>query len=79
MMMKRTVKMLEKIAMVNLEDRTLQQLVDMFEETTIINEEEICSVRGWLMDEIEKRNPKGFDKWLDLEEPEDKELRNYVL
>lgn len=71
--------MLEEIAMRSLEDRTLQQLVDMFEETTIINEEEICTVRGWLMDEIEKRNPKGFDKWLDLEEPDDKELRKYVL
>lgn len=77
--MERTVEMLEKIARESLEGRTLQQLVDMFEETTMIDEDEIYSVRGWLMDEIEKRNPKGFDKWLDLEEPEDKELRKYVL
>jgi hypothetical protein len=77
--MRRTIKMLESIAKKSLEDRTLEQLVDMFEETTIINEDEIYSVRIWLLDEIEKRNPKGFDKWLDLEEPEDKELRKYVL
>lgn len=77
--MGRTIKMLESIAKKSLEDRTLEQLVDMFEETTIINEDEIYSVRIWLLDEIEKRNPKGFDKWLDLEEPEDKELRKYVL
>lgn len=77
--MRRTIKMLESIAKKNLEDRTLEQLVDMFEETAKIDEDGIYDVRGWLMDEIEKRNPKGFDEWLDLEEPEDKELRKYVL
>lgn len=77
--MERTIEMLESIAKKNLESRTLEQLVDMFEETTTINEEEVYSVRGWLMDEIEKRNQIGFDKWLDLEEPEDEELRKYVL
>lgn len=78
-MMKRTIEMLESIAKKNLESRTLEQLVDMFEETTKINEEEVYSVRGWLMDEIEKRNQIGFNKWIDLEEPEDEELRKYVL
>lgn len=77
--MERTIEMLESIAKKNLESRTLEQLVDMFEETTKINEEEVYSVRGWLMDEIEKRNQIGFNKWLDLEEPEDEELRKYVL
>lgn len=77
--MRRTIKMLELIAKKNLEGRTLEQLVDMFEETAKIDEDGIYDVRGWLMDEIEKRNPKGFDEWLDLEEPEDKELRKYVL
>ena len=78
-MMERTIEMLESIAKKDLGSRTLEQLVDMFEETTTINEEEVYSVRGWLMDEIEKRNQIGFDKWLDLEEPEDEELRKYVL
>lgn len=78
-MMERTIEMLESIAKKNLESRTLEQLVEMFEETTKINEEEVYSVRGWIMDEIEKRNQTGFNKWLDLEEPEDEELRKYVL
>lgn len=77
--MRRTIEILESIAKKNLEERTLKQLVDMFEETATIDEDGIYNVRGWLMDEIEKRNPKGFDEWLDLEEPEDKELRKYVL
>lgn len=77
--MRRIIKMLESIAKQNLEDRTLEQLVDMWEETTIIDEDGVFAVRGWLMDEIEKRNPKGFNEWLDLEDPEDKELRKYVL
>lgn len=77
--MRRTIKMLELIAKKNLEGRTLEQLVDMFEETAKIDEDGIYDVRDWLMDEIEKRNPKGFDEWLDLEEPEDKELRKHVL
>lgn len=31
------------------------------------------------MDEIEKRNPDGFDKWLDSKDPEDNTLRKYIL
>ena len=63
-----------------LKTMSLERLVELFESTT---EGEIdvptATVRGWLMDEIESRNPEGFDKWLDLEEPEDSELRKYVL
>lgn len=36
-------------------------------------------LRGWLMDEIEKRYPKGFDAWLDQEAPEDSDLRRFCL
>lgn len=31
------------------------------------------------MDEIMKRNPEGFDKWLDSDYPADSELRKFVL
>ena len=31
------------------------------------------------MDEIERRNPDGFDAWLDQDSPEDQDLRRYVL
>lgn len=77
--MNKTVEMLEAIARKSLESRTLEQLVDMWEETETISENEIYAVRGWLMDEIEKRNSKGFDEWLSLEEPKDEDLRKYVL
>lgn len=36
---------------------------------------EVAMVRGWLMDEIEKRWPEGFDKWIDSE---DGILTNYI-
>ena len=31
------------------------------------------------MDELEKRNPEAFDKWIDSEECDDYELRNYMM
>ena len=53
-----------------LANMTTEKLIEMFELTTNMNDENIPTVRGWLMDEIEKRNPDGFDKWLDSEDPE---------
>jgi len=26
---------------------------------------ELPTVRGWIMDEIERRDPEGFERWLD--------------
>ena len=61
-----------------LKTRTLEELVTDFESTTDIINENIYSVRGLLMNEIQKRNPDGYDKWLD-DFREDSELRNFVL
>ena len=61
-----------------LKKMTMEQLLDQWELTTNVNDENISIVRGWLMDEIESRNPVGFDAWLDSENCEDHELRNYV-
>ena len=58
---------------------TLKQLVEQFELTESMNDKNIPTVRGWLMDEIESRNPEGFDAWLDSENCCDSELRKYVL
>lgn len=58
---------------------TLEKLVTLFEMTTDLNDENTPTVRGWLMEAIEQKNPEGFDKWLDSEACEDSELRNYVL
>ena len=35
-------------------------------------------LRGWCMDEIEKRYPAGFDEWLDSDAL-DSELRRYCI
>ena len=65
-------------AMEILKSRTLEELVNDFEATTDNNDSSIYEVREWLMKEIERRNPEGYDKWLD-DFREDNELRNFVL
>lgn len=30
---------------------------------------ELPIVRGWLMDELEARDPEGFDEWMDSDDP----------
>jgi hypothetical protein len=65
--------------MVNLEKMTTEKLCELFELTGTMSDENIPTVRGWLMDEIMKRNPEGFDKWLDSDYPADSELRKFVL
>lgn len=61
-----------------LKSMTTEKLCELFELTTNMNDENIPTVRGWLMDEIAERNPEGFDKWID-EDAEDHNLRKYVL
>lgn len=57
---------------------TLADLLDEWELTSKTNNPEIYTVRGWLMDELESRNPEAFDKWLDSDEPTDEMLREYM-
>ena len=64
--------------MPDLSKMSTEKLVELFCLTSSMNDENIPTVRGWLMDEIEKRNPEGFDKWLD-EDAEDENLSKYVL
>ena len=64
--------------MINLKQMSLSQLLDLWELTETNNDINIYDVRGWLMDEIKSRNPAGVDAWLDQEEPEDKQLREFV-
>ena len=45
--------------------RTTEQLVNDFELTDNINDVNISSGRGWIMDELEKRDSEAFDKWID--------------
>lgn len=44
---------------------SVKSLVEQFELTNEVTGENVSVVRGWLMDELEKRDPKAFDKWID--------------
>ena len=44
---------------------TTEKLIEQFELTELVSDENISTVRGWLMDELEKRNPEAFDKWIE--------------
>lgn len=39
--------------------------------------QEVATVRGWLMDEIEKRFPEEFDLWMECCE-EDDDIRKFI-
>lgn len=61
-----------------LSNATLADLLDEWELTSKINDPAIPTVRGWLMDELESRNPEGFNAWLDQDEPYDEDLREFM-
>ncbi len=47
-----------------------EQLLEMWELTEGMKySPELATVRGWLMDELEARDPKGFNAWMDDEDP----------
>jgi hypothetical protein len=68
----------EKKARELISKQSLESLLEQWELTSIINDENIPTVRGWLMDEFEKRNPEAFNKWMDSYTEDDK-LRDYML
>lgn len=67
----------EKV-MKTFEGMTTEKLLELWETTTDNNDKNIPTVRGWLMEAIEKRNPAAFDRWLD-EDAEDENLRYYIM
>lgn len=62
----------------SLEKMSTEKLVELFCLTTNMYDKNIPTVRGWILDEIEKRNPEGFYRWLDGT-AEDEDLKKYVL
>ena len=72
-------KDLEMMAPETLKKSSLSKLLDLWELTTALNCPHVPTVRGWLMDEIERRNPDGFDAWMDQDAAEDQDLRRFVL
>ena len=67
----------EKEARELIKQQTLDDLLTQWELTSIFDDENIYTVIGWLMDELESRNPEAFNKWLDSD-CEDFELRKYM-
>lgn len=61
-----------------LSNMTLADLLEEWELTSNIRTPEIATVRGWLMDELESRNPEAFNAWLDQDEPEDADLKWFM-
>lgn len=58
---------------------TDDQLLTAWEFTEHLEDPQCPTIRGWLMDEIERRYPEGFNAWLDQDAPEDSQLRHYVM
>lgn len=48
---------------------SIENLCQMFEMTNGDHSTESPVVRGWIMDELEKRDPVNFDRWIDEEDP----------
>lgn len=55
----------EKKARDLIASRTTEELVRDFEMTEYLNTSEAPMIRGWMMDELKKRDAKAFDKWID--------------
>lgn len=68
----------EKRARAEIESRTTEQLMNDWAITSRINNRYMPTVRGWIMDELEKRDPEAFNKWLN-ESAADETLREYML
>ena len=56
---------------------TTAQLLDQWEATSAMTDLEAPILRGWFMDELEKRFPDQFDKWLESD-CRDEDLRKFI-
>ncbi len=63
---------IENTAIKSIRNLTLATLCDSYEITNTLEEVEdfknVAVVRGWLMDELERRNPEKFLVWLETED-----------
>ena len=54
-------------AVLELKHYSTERLLDLWEMTTTNSDHNIPAVRGWLMDEIERRFPEAFEKWMAMQ------------
>lgn len=57
-----------------IKSRTTDSLIVSFIMTGYSNDENVPTVRGWIMDELEARNPDAFAAWIDQDAPTDESL-----
>ena len=48
-----------------LRKRSTKELIRDFLATNLINDPDIYTVRGWIMDELERRDPEAYAAWID--------------
>jgi hypothetical protein len=68
----------EAIARKEIGKMSNEKLIEVFVLTGENEDKNISMVRGWLMDEVELRFPKAFDKWLEQDEPTDESLKSFI-
>ena len=59
----------------------IKRILDLFEmtETETMDDPAVSIMSGWYMDEIEKRSPQEFDKWLDTDDMAISTLRKLIF
>lgn len=75
--MKKNVAVMTRQAEERVKAMSDNQLLTVWESTENQRTRESSIIRGWLMDEIERRYPDAFDAWLD-NDAYDSELRDYI-
>lgn len=54
-----------------LSKRTMAQLLQDWDLTEHMPfRQEVATIRGWLLEEFERRDPEAFDAWLESDDPE---------
>lgn len=61
-----------------LKGRSMKNLVSEFILTGVMDDPNIPRVRGWYMDEFQRRNPEAFERWLDGE-ARDEDIGKYFI
>jgi hypothetical protein len=65
----RTPAQIEAKARAMVASRTTYDLITDFEYTeTLLMSTDLAMARGWIMDELEARDPDAFDAWMDANE-----------
>lgn len=47
-----------------LKNLSIAQLCEIYEQSNVMDGDHVPTLRGWVMDELEKRDKKTFDRWL---------------